>query len=278
MAYASFDSQQGGQGIYLKALLSKAFIDAEEFELAENLAMQILNEKTDYRDVWVLLGYAQLKKESYQEAEDAFKQAEKLDSVKPETHYFLGTAHYFQEEYEESIKGFELALLNGFEPESEAYRKMAESQLFLEQYEEALAAYEYLIKVDQSSIELFIRPVWIAIEKLNDLNRALTLAQESVTLFPGDAMSHNLLAWVYIEQNELEKAETEIDTAFDIDPNLAEAHYNAGLLREKQSNLEGAKWEFKKAYDLSESGDEISGLAAEKYNKLIIDNQTQEST
>jgi tetratricopeptide (TPR) repeat protein len=233
------------------------------------MAMKVLNQQSDYRDVWTLLGYSQLKLENYEGAKQSLDQAVKIDSIKPEIHYFLGLSHYFLEEYDDAVTRFELALLYGFEPENEPYRKIAESQLFLERYEEALAAYEYLVKIEHSSVDDFVRPVWLAIEKVQDLDRALTLAQEAVTHFPGKAMSHNLLGWVYIEQGQLELADESLSTAFQIDPLMAEAHYNTGRLRELQGHTEGAIWEYEKAYELSESGDNISQQASEAYNRLV---------
>jgi tetratricopeptide (TPR) repeat protein len=270
-AFQSFDAQQEGQTIFLEALLTKAMVDIEEYHLAEAMSLNILNKQSDYRDVWTLLGYSQLKLENYEEAKQSLDQAVKIDSIKPEIHYFLGLSHYFLEEYEDAVTRFELALLYGFEPENEPYRKIAESQLFLERYEESLAAYEYLVKIEHASVDDFVRPIWLAIEMVQDFDRALTLAQEAVTYFPGDAMSHNLLAWVYIEQGELELADAEITTTFQIDPALAEAHFNAGLLREKQENIDGAIWEYQKAYELAEAGSGVSEQASEKYNALVTE-------
>ena len=127
------------------------------------------------------------------------------------------------------------------------------------------------MKIEHASIDDFVRPIWLAIEMVQDLDHALTLAQEAVTYFPGEAMSHNLLAWVYIEQGEYDLADSEITTAFQIDPGLAEAHYNAGLLREKQGHIEGAIWEYEKAYELAEAGSGVSDQAAEKYNALMTE-------
>lgn len=269
-AFANYNTQQGGQAVYLRALLTKGLIDAEEFPMAEEMALQVLNEKNDYRDTWILLGYAQLKTEKFMEAEDSFKQAKKLDGVKPETHYFLGMAHFEQAEYAEAVDSFELALLYDFEPESEAYLKLAESQSLLGNYEDALAAYEYLVKIDQRSLSMFEEPLRLAMEVLNDLDRALTLAEEATSYFPNEAQSYTYLAEVYLKRGEIEKANTAIDTAFDINPDLAAAHYIAGQIRLAQENEEGAKWEFKKAYELSKPGDALSVEAAEQYNALIL--------
>jgi tetratricopeptide (TPR) repeat protein len=272
-AFLTYKEQQGAQLITLKALLTKALIDADEYPLAEDLGLQILNEKNDYRDVWILLGYAELKMEKFMEAEDAFKQAKKLDAVKPETHYFLGLAHFEQEEYEEAVDAFELALLYDFEPEGEAYRKLAESQNKLGRYEDALAAYEYLTKIDAGDFTLFEEALRLSMEELGDLDRALTLAKEGVSSFPQNAEAYAALAAVHLSRGELEEANEAIDSAFDLDPNLAIAHYTAGLLRLAQNNKDGAQWEFKKAYELANPGDALSIEAAKQYNALNLSEQ-----
>lgn len=269
-SFQSYHAQQGGQTIYLQALLTKSLIDAEEYPLAEELALKVLNSKNDYRDVWVLLGYTQLQMEKFTEAEDAFKQAKKLDAVKPETHYFLGMAHFKQEEYTDAVDSFELALLYDFTPENEAYLKLAESQAALGNFEDSLAAYEYLIKIDNRSLTVFAEPLRIATDVLGDLDRALTLAEESTSYFPQEAQSHTYLAEIYLKRGEIEKAASTIETAFNINADLAEAHFIAGLIRLAEKNEEGAKWEFKKAYELSKPGDELSVRAAEQYNALIL--------
>lgn len=275
-AFLDYDSQKEGQSIYLQALIAKALVEAKEFALAESLSKKILDQQNDYRDVWILLGYSQLKTENYTGAEDAFKQAKHIDPVKPETHYFLANAHYFQEEYENAVTEFELALLYDFEPSSECYRKIAESNLILEKYEEALEAYEYLLQIENSSINDYVQPVWIAITYLNDLERAFSLAQEGANYYPEAAMSYNLLGWVQVEKNQLSEAEKAIDTALKIDPNLAAAHYNQGLLREKQNKTEDAKNAFMQAYELG-NGSSIGTMAAEKYNSLITQEINQAS-
>lgn len=269
-AYQSYHAQQGGQGVYLKTILSKAMIDCEEYPLAEILALQVLNEKNDYRDAWIMMGYAQLQMDRFTEAEDSFEQAKKLDGVKSETHYFLGIAHLKQAEYEEAVDSFELALLYDFEPEKEAYLKLAESQNALGNFEDALAAYEYLLKIDQSRLSLFEEPLHIAMNILGDYDRALTLAQESTSYFPQEALSHTYLAEVHLRRGEIEQADSSINIAFDINPNLAESHYIAGQIRVAQNDIEGAKWEFKTTYELSKPGDPLSVEAAEAYNALIL--------
>lgn len=273
--YIAFEAQQNGQDIYLKALLIKALVDVNELVLAEELSLQTLYEKADYRDIWILLGYAQLKQKKYAEAEDSFMQAKKLDGTKPETHYFLGLAEYEQNSHEAAVDSFELALLYGFEPESEVYKKMALSQTSLGHYEDALEAYEYLVKIDTTDIYIFIEPIGIAMNILGDLDRALSLAQEMSSLFPNEVETYNLLAQVYLKRGEWEQAISSIDTALDINGNNAEAYYTKGEIEWAQENREVAKEAFKKAYELSFPGESVNQKAAEAYNALILNSETK---
>ena len=268
-AYESYEKAQGSDASYLNALLSKALLDANECVLAENLALSTLKVKSDYRDVWMVLGYSQLQLNELAKAEDSFKAAKKIDSIKPEVHYLLGTTHFLQNEYQEAIDEMELSLLYDFEPAAEAYKKMAESHTALGQYQEALAAYEAMVNVDPSSISLFKEPIRLALEQVQDFDRAETLAQKGITLFPSEALSHSLLAEVYLKKGETDLANDSIQVAFDINPSDAEAHFIAGEIREQQGNVEGAEWEYKKAFELSEAGDDINLSAAESYNRLM---------
>lgn len=268
-AYTTYNSAQGSDTSYRDALICKALIDAEEYVLAQELALKTLNQKNDYRDVWMLLGYAQLELKNYLGAEDSFRSAKKIDSTKPEVHYFLASTLALEGKHQESIGEMELALLYGFEPESEAYKNIAESQSALGNAQEALSAYEAMLNVDASTVNEFIEPIETAIEEVKDLDRALTLAQKALTTFPSEAMSHTLLAQVYLAKGETDLANDSIQTAFDINPNLAEAHLIAGQVREQESNTEGAKWEYKKAFELSKAGDEINQESATRYNLLM---------
>lgn len=274
-AYDAYNAQQGPERVYLNALLTQAIIDAEEYELARDFALKTLAERSDYRDVWVLLGYAQLQIGNDAEAEEAFYQASQLDSLKSETYYFLGIARNNQEKYSEAVNAFEKALLHGFEPELTLYEHIADAYLHLENHEEALSAYEYLVQIDPSTIERFVSPIQIALNELNQLQRAHQLAQDSVEKFPTEAMSHNLLAWTHFERGEYEEAFIQAELAIKIDSNLADAHYHLARVHEAQSNLDGAQNAYKQAYQLASNTNDIKNLAAQAYNDIVLALETQ---
>lgn len=273
-SFSTFEASQGAENTYLQALLCKSLIDAEQFEIASFLAHTVLKAKNDYRDVWMLLGYAEFKLEKYDDAEAAFKQAKHIDSVKPEVHYFLGSILVLKEDYNEAVDELELALLYGFSPAEEAYKKIAEAHEATSSWNDAVIAYEALLNLNPSNAYAFERPVVLCLEKLNDPNRALSIAQKAATQFPSQAMAHTLLAKVYLAQGQLELADSSVNAAFDADSNFVLAHFTAGQIREAQNNQEGAKWEYKKVFELTAETDPLHTQAAEKYNALLSTSPT----
>ncbi len=179
-------------------------------------------------------------------------------------------SYFEQYKYKEAIDSLELAILYGFQPEKEAYKTIAHAYEALEQYEDALASYEHWINLGTDQVESFQAPIELALEKTQDFDRALTLAKEALTLFPDEALSHTLLAEVYLAKNETELADQSIEKAFSIDPDFAQAHFTAGEIREQQNDEKGAEWEYKKAYELSAPGDPLGTEAAQRYNQLIL--------
>ena len=266
--YDTHNEKLDGSVIYLEALITESYAMLREYALVRAMAERILNAAPDYRDVWKLLGYAELKTENHQAAEDAFKAGLAIDELKPEMHYFLGESHFKQEEYEEAILAFERALLTGFEEELEIHRFLADSYSSLERFEEALSSHEKILKIDSKSAEQFISPIWIALSALEDYDRALSLALDASDQFPEEAMSSNLLSWVYIERKEWAAAENAAQKALNLDPNLAEAHFNYGQVLEEKNDTQAAKNAYKEAYELAALDNAIKNMAAEKFNSL----------
>ncbi len=141
-AYREFDYFRDGLPIHLRTLLARSFNQINEPTLAIWLLRDVLTEKTDYRDAWILLGYAYYNLQQFSLAEDAFYKAYELDTEKPETQYFLGLTYYALDDIAESERFFEYAVINGFEPRAQAYQKLSDVYLQNENYEKAVSMYE----------------------------------------------------------------------------------------------------------------------------------------
>lgn len=267
-AYYEYNLEQGGQETHLRTLLAQAYTEVEQFELAISTLYEVLSENASYRDAWILLGYAYLNLEEYENSTSAFEQAIELDVTKPESNYFLALAYFGQDRHEETITYLELSILYGFEPQIQAYQKLAEVYFLLEDYESSARNYEQVLELNDSDLNYFIRPIWLNIDYLDNPTHALELAEWAIESHPGEAMSYNLKGWVLIATENYEEASDYLNQALTMDPDLAAAYLNLGTIAEAQGNYEEAKENYRQAYTLDQN-DSVGALAAEKYNNLV---------
>ncbi|MBU1992541.1 MAG: tetratricopeptide repeat protein [Patescibacteria group bacterium] len=267
-AYQEFARNQGGQDMHLKALLSRAYNQVEEYNMALPILFEILKEQKDYRDAWVILGYSYLNLEKIDDAIYAFETAKKLDPQKPETLYFLGLTHFAKGDLEQAISSIEQALDNGFEPAVQANQKLAEIYLLNEDYENAALNYERILEANNSDINSYVRPVWLYIDKIKNPQKAVEIATRAAENHPDKAMGYNLLGWAQTANGDFSEAKQNLQRAIDIDPELDAAYLNLGWLYEKKNLPSLAKTNYQKAKDLGGSS-AAANLAMERYNKII---------
>lgn len=267
-AYEEFARNQGGQDMHLKTLLCRAYNQVGEYNMAVPVLFEILKEQKDYRDAWIILGYSYLNTGKIKDSIYAFETAKTLDPQKAETLYFLGLAHFAQNELQEAIQNIEQAVENGFEPRIQANQKLAEIYLLNNQFDKAAEQYEQIIEVSDTDVNSYIRPVWLYIDKLKNTARAIELAKRSVEHHPDKAMSYNLLGWAYTASDDFDEGKTNLLKAIELDPELDASYLNLGWLYEKKGLLSLAKKNYEKAKELGGTSS-VANLAQERYNKII---------
>jgi tetratricopeptide (TPR) repeat protein len=268
-AYREFDYYKDGLPLHLKTLLARSFNQIDEPSLAIWILRDVLTEKTDYRDAWILLGYAYYNLQQFSLAEDAFHKAYELDTEKPETQYFLGLVYYALDNLSESERFFEYAVINGFEPRVQAYRKLSQVYLLNDNYEKAVSMYEnYFALATDTKASDFVEPVQIYIDHLGEPNKALALAQKVSKRHSNDAMAYSLLGYAYLANKDYANTLINLERAKLLDATLPYVHLTFGRLYEAQGELEKAKEEYKQAYEKGQN-EEVGNQAAELYNALI---------
>ncbi len=272
-AYETFEVFTEGEQLHLQTLLAKALTDVGEFESAIPLLYDVINEKNNYRDAWIVLGYAYLNTDKILDSIDAFTQAKALDEEKPETLFFLGLAYFANNDIDNAIIYIEKADKNGFEPKDQINLKLGDLYLLKEKYSDSSKKYEEVISENTKNIGVFIRIVWLNIDKLDDPKKALKYAYKALENYPQEAMSLNLVGWSLTALNNFEEAKKYLAKALSIDPDFDAATLNLGWFYEKQGLNTLAKEYYKKAYILGH-GNSITALAAIKFNK-IIEQETQ---
>lgn len=266
-AYQNFSYYKGGENLYLEILLAKSMTGAEEYQAAIPLLYDILNTKNNYRDAWVLLGYSYLNVNKPNEAIDALIQAKDLTPKKPETLFYLGLAYFSKNDLDKAIYYIEEADKNGYEPKDQIKLKLGDLYLLKQDYQKSATNYENVLSKNTKNMDVFIRAVWLNIDKLNNPEKALALSQKAADKHPNEAMSFNLMGWSYTALGNYDKAKEDLEIALRLQPNLDAAQLNYGWLYEKSGNKNLAKEYYKKAYILGH-GNSVGVLAANRYNNL----------
>ena len=256
--------------IFLDLKLAKVLSEVEEYHASINLLYEILDEKNDYRDAWIVLGFSYLNTQQIAEAIDALEQARTITSNKAETLFFLGLAYYANEEVEKATYYIEQAEEAGYEDQEQIDLRLGELHLIQGNYEQSAEKYDQLLATNQKNIKIYIRTVWLYIDRLNKNVKALKIAKDSVKYHPEEEMSYNLLGWAYLANNKIEKAKENLNIALNMNPHFDAANLNFGILYEQEGLILLAKEYYKNAYVLG-NGNNISEIAATHFNRLTED-------
>jgi len=265
--YRSYEKIKDIDITYLQTLIGNSAVELNEIELAIPIAYDVINQDPWYRDAWIILGYANLELEKFDEARDAFIRARDIDGNHAETRFYLGVSYYGLNLLKPAATEFKEALDNDYRPQIHVHQKLAEIYYKEKDYESSVKHYEILLQLNGDDVNLFVRPVWIYLAKLDDLDKAEALAKRALNKHPESAMGYNLMGWALVEKGEFESAENYLLKSIEISSNFAPAYLNLGLMEEKRSNDKKAMEYYGKAYDINPN-DSIGQLAAERFNIL----------
>ncbi len=267
-AFKEFDFNQGGDKDHLKTLLGRSYVQTGEYQMAIPLLFQVIKEKADYRDAWIILGYAYLNIQQYPDAVQALQKARILDPLDAQTFFYLGIAYDGAGDLQNALLNLQQAKKLGYQPSIQVDQKLAEIYMEMQQYDKAAQSYQNVVSINDKDINYFIRPMWLYIDKLNQPEKALALAIMATKDHPNEAMSYNLLGWAEIFTGNYIDAEKNLQNALALNPNLDAAYLNYGQLFEKKGNFNEALTYYLKAHKLG-NGNGISASAAEKYTELL---------
>lgn len=267
-AFTTFSYYKEGEQIFLETLLAKAMTESKQYEASIPLLYDVINQKNNYKDAWIVLGYAYLNTAKYQDAIDALIQALKLDNEKPETLFFLGLSYSFTKDADKAIFYLEKAKSYGFAPKEEIDIRLGDLYTIKGEYKKSAMLYEKVLASDTKNLNLYTKAIWVNIEKLNDTNQALILAKKALYEKPSSATSFNLVGWALSSKGNIEDAKAYLTKAIELNPKLDAAYLNMGQIYEKENKIALAKDYYTKAYSLGQ-GNSIAKLAAQKYQAIL---------
>lgn len=269
-AYRDFELAKDSPIEYLQVMLAKIMNLNGEYGLAIELAFGAIKNKHDYRDAWLVLGHAFLNQNSWPDAEDAFTKTIELDGLSSTAHFFRGAALRWQRKLADSNADLKRALELNWQPRILANKYLADNFYDMNDYQQAFNYYKEVALTDSTDIAVFLKPISIAIEKINRPADAWKLAQKAYEAHPDNADAHNLLGWAAMANNDLPFARRHLEEAVKSNPGLSFAYLNLGRLLELEGSGQSALNNYKKAHELAnETGeDDISQEAARRFNDL----------
>lgn len=208
--------------IHRQALLARALADVSQCELARPMLAQVLVQRDNYRDAWIVQGFCELVTERPKEALTSLERAYGIDPQKPEVQYFLARAYSAQNDHQNAVTFLQYALRNGFEPEEEVRLLLGREAALIGNTPLALEQFGALTSLSSATPETYSTFVRMAIS-LASQDAAVTKAQEATQKWPNDARSWELLGFASKEAGKKDEARQALQKALEIEPNRTSA-------------------------------------------------------
>ncbi len=269
-AYSDFEEYAEGDNPHLFAKISKVLAENNEAVFAKKFADIAIKEDISYIDAWILRGYANFLLKHKQEAVDDLRHAYELDSIRPETHYFLALALLENGEDAEATLFFEKSLEHDFEFSDEVRWRLIELFTKAEKFDRVIELYRELLD-EESDPKEFVNALNLSINILQKPEFALEITESLIENKSDDVFTINIHAWALIANKKFHDAEQWLDIARKLEVDNPRTYLNYGLLYEEQAKFSQAKEFYKKAYQLGQNAGQISitNLAGDRYNELF---------
>lgn len=229
-AYEQYRTFPNSPEIHLVTLLSKALAETQQCELSLPLLTQVIAQRDDYRDAWIVQGYCQLTTERADAALDSLQKAYNLDPEKPEIQYFLARAHAAANDHGNAVTFAQFALRNGFQPEREVRSFLAQEAELAGMPQVAMEQLTLLMQDPQADLRTFAKltSLLTAAQRQDD---ALVTAQAAADRFPQDGRAHELLGSALEALSRTPEAVAAYQRALQIQPNLQHAQARLTVLQ-----------------------------------------------
>ncbi|MGC2617676.1 MAG: tetratricopeptide repeat protein [Acidobacteriaceae bacterium] len=160
--------------------------------------------------------------------------------------YYLGRAKYAENRFQEAIEVFNKCLTLA-PRDLRAEYNLGLSYAGLEQNDEAAAAYRTAIEWQQNAAVQDPQPyldLGMLLLQEDKPDRALPPLQKAVALDPKNPRAHEQLGQAWEQLKNLPQADTEMQTAVSLAPNVASLHFEMGRIFQREGFSAKAKAEF----------------------------------
>ncbi len=222
---------------------AEALNEINEPYLAEPLLKEVLDKNPDYRDALIFLGFTNYLKKDLAKAKDYLNQAVIKDLNYGLSYYFLGKVNLEEKKESEAKDNFEKAVSFGYKTK-ESFKSLAELEIKSKDFLKAEENFKLALGFDENDKEI-LEGLTEALVNQKKLDEAESLALKTEN-------NNELLGWIYLEEEDKNKAFDFLKRAEEESPFSAFVSLKLGELSKKQNKISEAKGYFLKTqeYDL----------------------------
>ncbi len=238
-AFTTFENFQSENLYYKDALMIGAFFRNKMYSLSNFLWEKMLEEKSDYQPILLMVWKWQYELWNLTQAQDFLLQYYKINPQDISIAYLLGNIYFRQRDYTSSNLYYNVALRNNFEPKIELQRKLIYNHYLLDDKRSMLNLFSYLLDETGANMEDYSLWIYHAILMWRTANASIW-AKRWIEKFwdqQGREVFYWYLWWIEREAWNLEKAEEYIRNWLQINPRNP-------LLTLNYWYIEKAKWNY----------------------------------
>jgi tetratricopeptide (TPR) repeat protein len=163
-----------------------------------------------------------------------------------EAHLLLGQAYFRASQTDKAQEQFLAAFsLNPASvpplesTDADEWLKFGNAHAKLDQLNEALAAYQTVLKIKPDKAAAYTN-IGVVYYESGKFDEAVQQMQKALEIDPGDADTHYMLGATYVQQQKLDDAEKSFNKAIELKPDLAEAFTGLGNVQLARNKVDDA--------------------------------------
>ena len=274
-AIENYRAFQVDQVYYKDALIIAAFYKNGFYPLTIALGEKLLEEKNQYLPILKIIGKSYFDMGDYKNSKVFLSQYYNIDKKDAGVIFLLWIINSKLHEYVLSNIYFNKALEEKYKPSIDVRRKLIYNYFLLENTERVLLNFKNLVETEEAP-EAEDLQMAIYYHIINErYEEAIAFSNKWLELFPEQEMFYWYLGWVYKLQEQVEKAEENLQAWLDINGKNPMLNLNMWLIqKEKWENIKALLY-FRKAVKENKDG-EFWKVAEEELNTFKQENNVQD--
>ena len=215
-----------------------SFLSKDDCEKALTYFEKAVESDTNYADAWAQAGFCHEKLGRHAEALEASKKAVSL-RPSAESYFNIGLASFYLKKYKDAEEAYRQAIR--LDPYNAADAHYALGLVYRDwgKADEEIQAYKQAIRSRQDYTVAYER-LGATYLRQKKYNEAVEVFRQLSTLKPGDAIAPNNMGEAYLELNKLNEAMESFRQSIRLKPDYGKAYYNLGRCLLAMGNRDAA--------------------------------------